>query len=245
MTEHEQNLAIREAAQNVASHEYFSARSYSFDTLNNRAIFESGFVRGYDAVTAPLLAHIAKLAIAKDAFHMIKAMAGNPESVWHKAKDAIAELEANLAQQDAQPVTAQHRFRHPQKKMPDWSPWQLCAVSNRPSWEIDSQGYEVEYRQLYTNPAPKQVPRKIPIPPAQADMLDVVYAEGWNQCCDAFFGGIPTQEPLVITITEKAEKQVPLTDEQIEAIIGDNSLDSIHAVIRAVESAHGITGDKP
>ena len=47
-----------------------------------------------------------------------------------------------------EPVAAQHRFRHPQKGTPGWSAWQPCAVGNRPSWEIDSQGYEVEYRAL-------------------------------------------------------------------------------------------------
>lgn len=69
-------------------------------------------------------------------------------------------------------------------------------------------------------PAPQVVPRKIPTPPAQADMLDVAYAEGWNQCCDTFFGGLPPQEPVVITITESAPpapqasmvKQEPVDD---------------------------------
>lgn len=51
-----------------------------------------------------------------------------------------------------EPVAAQHRFRHPQKTMPDWSLWQHCEIRNRPSWAIDSQGYEVEYRTLYPLP---------------------------------------------------------------------------------------------
>ena len=50
----------------------------------------------------------------------------------------------------AEPVAAQHRFRHPQKGCPDWSVWQPCEVRNRPAWDLDSQGYEVEYRALYT-----------------------------------------------------------------------------------------------
>lgn len=50
------------------------------------------------------------------------------------------------------PVAAQHRFRHPQENMPGWSVWQPCKVAKRPAWEIDSQGYEVEYRELYTTP---------------------------------------------------------------------------------------------
>ncbi|NWF45428.1 hypothetical protein F3K02_09230 [Hydrogenophaga sp. D2P1] len=68
----------------------------------------------------------------------------------------IAALEAQV-EQAAQPVAAQHRFRHPQKTMPGWSTWQSCAVSDRPAWQIDSQGYEVEYRALYTSP-PKAAP---------------------------------------------------------------------------------------
>lgn len=70
---------------------------------------------------------------------------------------AINALRAALAEAD-EPVAAQHRFRHPQKTMPDWSPWQPCNVRNRPAWEIDSQGYEVEYRALYTHP-----PRREPL----------------------------------------------------------------------------------
>lgn len=52
---------------------------------------------------------------------------------------------------------------------------------------------------------PSKAPRTIykqPVPPPGADILDVVMVEGWNQCCDAFFGGHPPQEPVVITITD-------------------------------------------
>jgi hypothetical protein len=66
--------------------------------------------------------------------------------------DVQQEIETVLAQPEQKPVAAQHRFRHPEKTMPDWSKWQECKVSNRPAWEIDSQGYEVEYRNLYTPP---------------------------------------------------------------------------------------------
>ena len=61
-----------------------------------------------------------------------------------------------LARQEQEPVAAQHRFRHPQKGTPDWGAWTPCSVKDRPSWEIDSQGYEVEYRALYTVPAPRE-----------------------------------------------------------------------------------------
>ena len=42
--------------------------------------------------------------------------------------------------------------------MPDWSIWEPCKVSKRPAWEIDSQGYEVEYRALYLHPQPHRQP---------------------------------------------------------------------------------------
>lgn len=71
-------------------------------------------------------------------------------------------------------------------------------------------------------PAPQVVPRKIPTPPAQAEMMDVVYAEGWNQCCDTFFGGLPPQEPVVITITERDEAPAPQADKLVKCSYGDN-----------------------
>lgn len=49
-----------------------------------------------------------------------------------------------------EPVVAQHRFRHPEKVMPGWSIWQPCIVRSRPAREIDSAGYQVEYRTLFT-----------------------------------------------------------------------------------------------
>jgi hypothetical protein len=53
-------------------------------------------------------------------------------------------------------------------------------------------------------PVAAAMPRKLPIPPAPADMADVIYAEGWNACCEAFFGGKPALEPIVITVTQQA-----------------------------------------
>lgn len=73
--------------------------------------------------------------------------------------DLYAKYELLVAQPEQKPVTAQHRFRHPEKTIPDWSEWQECKVSNRPAWEIDSRGYEVEYRNLYTAP-PEQKRRE-------------------------------------------------------------------------------------
>ena len=69
------------------------------------------------------------------------------------AKAEIESLRAKIAEMEKQEsVAAQHRFRHPHKNMPNWTDWWLCAVSERPAWEVDSQGYEVEYRQLYALP---------------------------------------------------------------------------------------------
>ena len=60
MNTREQDLAIREAAQNAASHEYFSTRDM-YPSTSTLPAFESGFVRGYDAAAAPMLARIAEL----------------------------------------------------------------------------------------------------------------------------------------------------------------------------------------
>jgi hypothetical protein len=67
-------------------------------------------------------------------------------------RDAITALRAALAEPKQEPVLAQHRFRHPRKGSPNWGEWHECSVRNRPAWEIDSQGYEVEYRPLYAAP---------------------------------------------------------------------------------------------
>ena len=72
------------------------------------------------------------------------------EQAIQEAIIEIRELRAKIAEMEKQePVAAQHRFRHPHKNMPNWTDWWLCDVVNRPAWEIDSKGYEVEYRALY------------------------------------------------------------------------------------------------
>ena len=72
------------------------------------------------------------------------------------AEKERAALRAKITEMEKQgPIAAQHRFRHPQKNMPDWTDWWRCEVSKRPAWEVDSQGYEVEYRQLYALPGAK------------------------------------------------------------------------------------------
>ena len=81
----------------------------------------------------------------------------NP-SQCYQLDEAMIALRAALTEQPAEqePVAAQHRFRHSQKGTPDWSVWQPCKVAQRPAWEVDSQGYEVEYRALYTAPQPRR-----------------------------------------------------------------------------------------
>jgi hypothetical protein len=89
------------------------------------------------------------------------------------------------------------------------------------------------------------VPRKMDIPPAPVDMMDVVYAEGWNDACDAFFGGLPPAPAVVITVSESAAPvpvPVPLTDEQIDALYINGTKHWIgkRHIARAIEAAHGI-----
>lgn len=109
-------------------------------------------------------------------------------SMTNECNAAITELREALEQptQEAEPVAAQHRFRRPERGAPDWSVWQPCKVAQRPAWEIDSQGYEVEYRALYTAPQPARQPltegeldlilQKSPIKANYADLTALVRA---------------------------------------------------------------------
>jgi len=54
----------------------------------------------------------------------------------------------------------------------------------------------------------RQVPYKLPIPPGMAEPTDVTFVEGWNQCCETFFGGLPAQAPIVITIEHGTPEQI-------------------------------------
>ena len=82
--------------------------------------------------------------------------------------EAEEALRTALAAPKPEPVAAQHRFRlalpaaHWALKIgsPDWGPWHACKVSNRPSWEIDLQGWEVEYRPLYAAPPENEALRR-------------------------------------------------------------------------------------
>lgn len=59
-----------------------------------------------------------------------------------------------------EPVSAQVRYRRPEKGLPSWSAWQPAEVDEtKPTYHFDEQGWEVEYRLLYTAPQPtKQQP---------------------------------------------------------------------------------------
>lgn len=82
--------------------------------------------------------------ILKDASNALQASHSDGFS-YRKQAEAVASA----------PVAAQHRFRHPQKSLPDWSVWQPAEITlDRPSWEIDGHGFEVEYRLLYDAPQP-------------------------------------------------------------------------------------------
>lgn len=124
---------------------------------------------------------------------------------------ALREAQPQPVQQE--PVAAQQRFRHPQKTMPDWSPWQPCKVADRPAWQIDSQGYEVEYRALYTPPQAAQ-PQ-----PVQQDHYKELAALGWQaiECpvCGSSAQGYPRQaaqplreEPSPISVLLAVEESI-------------------------------------
>ncbi len=105
--------------------------------------------------------HLALLREAATLFRSYEQShrARGPEHLQKAERNAeiAGRIEAALIAQPAQapagePVAAQHRFRHPQKNMPDWSPWQPASIADRPAWQVDSLGFEVEYRLLYTTP---------------------------------------------------------------------------------------------
>lgn len=85
-----------------------------------------------------------------------------PSNIAVYLSDGVEPYKAMLAAAPAQqmePVSAQVRYRRPEKGQPDWSVWQPAPIMlNRPHGEIDSRGWEVEYRLLYTTPQPAKKP---------------------------------------------------------------------------------------
>ena len=165
--------------------------------------------------------------------------------------DAIVALRTALAEQPAEqePVAAQHRFRHPQKGTPDWSVWQPCKVAQRPAWEVDSQGYEVEYRALYTAPQPA-------IPPGYKLVPEVPTNEWINNLARRQTGSFekaPFAEihQCIAELLESAPEapkpaKQPLTDVFLRKLhhIDEFGLfcdyDDFEQIARAIERAHGI-----
>lgn len=75
--------------------------------------------------------------------------------VEFQAKWKYQQMLAAAPAQQVDPVSAQVRYRRPEKGLLDWSVWQSAPIMlNRPYGEIDSRGWEVEYRLLYTTPQP-------------------------------------------------------------------------------------------
>lgn len=88
-------------------------------------------------------------------------------------------------------------------------------------------------------------PHKLPTPPGQAPIADTCFAEGWNACCDAFFGGLPPPEPLIVTVTQEVLTQrKPLTNAEMDDCLRRAgviaTLEVLRCIGREVEAAHGI-----
>ena len=88
------------------------------------------------------------------------------------------------------------------------------AIAGGPTPQYGTSAEAIYAAMLSAAPEPAQaeqpcnepVPHKLPNTPGMADMTDQCFVDGWNACCDAFFGGKPAIEPVVITITEKLEQ---------------------------------------
>lgn len=63
-----------------------------------------------------------------------------------------------------------------------------AVVDNVDRLTAEIQRLRDELQSLQTKFA-DNVPTRAQIPPFPADPLEVVYAEGWNACCDQYFGG--------------------------------------------------------
>lgn len=84
-----------------------------------------------------------------------------------------------------------------------------------------------------------KAPLMMNIPPAPVEMSEVIYTEGWNAACEAYFGGLPPPEPLVITVT--LGEKIPLDHRQVKSVIASTAynFDAVD-IVRATEHAHGI-----
>lgn len=93
-----------------------------------------------------------KLLIDRELLERAERNLASGDEAYRTQQERRAQLAAPV-QGEAMPVSAQVRFRRPEKGMPDWSVWQQTTIKpEQPAWSIDSVGYEVEYRLLYTTP---------------------------------------------------------------------------------------------
>ena len=120
------------------------------------AMFRESLRRETDGrLTAEMVEKIIRRHLAS--YRAMLAAAPHPPVV--EQPQSVTDCHQSQPQGEQEPVTAQHRFRNPQRGTPDWSVWQPCKVEKkRPVWEIDSQGFEVEYQALYTHQQPKREP---------------------------------------------------------------------------------------
>lgn len=66
---------------------------------------------------------------------------------------------------------------------------------------------EAARQMLEISPADMKMPVKTPMPPAMAEMGDIIFAEGWNACVEAFFGSVEANDPVIVTVTETLGKE--------------------------------------
>jgi len=125
--------------------------------------------------------------------------------------EAAHDLRALIASMEAQePVSAEIRFCQPQKTAIDsgWGPWYEWKVLAKAPDKIDSRGYLVEYRLLYTHPAQPSEPKSEPA----HDDLTIAYLSGFHDGKKA--KSEPVQEPVAwmdpldkMTITHAEREQ--------------------------------------
>lgn len=58
-----------------------------------------------------------------------------------------------------------------------------------------------------------------------------MYAEGWNACCDAFFGGKPAPEPSVITVETDSPIKARIEALEVDADLPKDAPESDHFIV--------------
>ena len=175
-----------------------------------------------------------------------KAIDGGSESMTHDdALKQIAYWQDNDQAQAQEPVAWLVRWRPTKHEPRDINPWVALSIAEYRS------NPSREERPLFTHPAP---------PPAQQvlslDLLERLSKTLINLGYSTPEGGmehfcarIESQlynlcNGVDSILAQQVAVPVPLTDEQIKEITSDNSLDTIHAVVRAIEAHHKIGAKK-